>query len=159
MNAIESNQAIQDFARERIERAAEMQKMAMELAALRNAVVPSGARRLSDWAVRLVQTPGAGGCRCGGAMTTRMKKEDNILRAVLVQLKRGRAYGDQLNSMLLAMGVKSEPVVLFPALREMEQRGLLNSYTGRADPAQGWRSRRYYTLTVAGMKAAERITT
>ncbi len=43
---------------------------------------------------------------------------------------------------------------VYPALRDLEHDGLLESYEGEAPPERGGRPRRYYKLTALGAKAA-----
>lgn len=43
---------------------------------------------------------------------------------------------------------------VYPALREMEREGLLDSYEGDPIPERGGRPRRFYKLTAKGRRAA-----
>ena|SRR2546425_9404962 len=43
---------------------------------------------------------------------------------------------------------------VYPALRALEQEGLIDSYEGESLPERGGRPRRYYKLTALGAKAA-----
>ena len=43
---------------------------------------------------------------------------------------------------------------VYPALRELEADGLLESYDGDAPPERAGRPRRYYRLTAEGLRAA-----
>ena len=43
---------------------------------------------------------------------------------------------------------------VYPALRDLEEEGLVRSYEGEPMPERGGRPRRYYKLTAAGQKAA-----
>ncbi|WP_437907024.1 PadR family transcriptional regulator [Sorangium sp. So ce327] len=43
---------------------------------------------------------------------------------------------------------------VYPALRELEREGLLDSYEGEPIPERGGRPRRYYKLNAIGAKAA-----
>jgi PadR family transcriptional regulator PadR len=43
---------------------------------------------------------------------------------------------------------------VYPALRELEREGLLESYEGEPTPERGGRPRRYYKLNALGAKAA-----
>ena len=44
---------------------------------------------------------------------------------------------------------------VYPALRELEAEGLLESYDGESLPERGGRPRRYYKLTAEGLRLAK----
>lgn len=44
---------------------------------------------------------------------------------------------------------------VYPALRSLEDDGLVTSYDGESTPERGGRPRRYYKLTAAGQRAAQ----
>ena len=77
--------------------------------------------------------------------------------ALLQALVRGPGYGldliervkQQTNSKLV-LGQGS----VYPALRELEREGLLESYEGEPTPERGGRPRRYYRLNALGTNAA-----
>jgi PadR family transcriptional regulator PadR len=77
--------------------------------------------------------------------------------ALLQALVRGPGYGLELIERVKKV-TKGQIVLhqgtVYPALREMEDEGLLESYEGPALPERGGRPRRYYALTGLGAKAA-----
>jgi PadR family transcriptional regulator, regulatory protein PadR len=77
--------------------------------------------------------------------------------ALLQALVRGPGYGLDLIERVraqtggkLVLGQGS----VYPALRDLEREGLLESYEGEPVPERGGRPRRYYRLNAAGAKAA-----
>lgn len=77
--------------------------------------------------------------------------------ALLQALISGPGYGLDLIEQIkkrtngaLALGQGS----VYPALRDMEREGLLESYEGEALPERGGRPRRYYKLTAEGRRVA-----
>jgi PadR family transcriptional regulator, regulatory protein PadR len=77
--------------------------------------------------------------------------------ALLQALVRGPGYGLDLIERVkkqtngkLVLGQGS----VYPALRELEREGLLESYEGDPLPERGGRPRRYYKLNALGAKAA-----
>ncbi len=77
--------------------------------------------------------------------------------ALLQALVRGESFGLELIERVrdrtkgrLVLGQGS----VYPALRELEREGLVESYDGDPLPERGGRPRRYYRLTAAGARAA-----
>ena len=79
-------------------------------------------------------------------------------RAALLQaLISGEGYGLELIERV-RLRTKGKVIIgqgsLYPALRELEEEGLLRSWDGEPRPERGGRPRRYYTLTAQGQRAA-----
>jgi PadR family transcriptional regulator, regulatory protein PadR len=77
--------------------------------------------------------------------------------ALLQALIKGEGYGLDLIERVkdrtkgkIVLGQGS----VYPALRELEREGLVESYEGEPLPERGGRPRRYYKLTAEGKKAA-----
>jgi PadR family transcriptional regulator, regulatory protein PadR len=77
--------------------------------------------------------------------------------ALLQVLIRGEGYGLDLIERVrdntkgrIILGQGS----VYPALRDLEEEGLVKSYEGEPIPERGGRPRRYYKLTAAGQRAA-----
>lgn len=77
--------------------------------------------------------------------------------AILAVLTQGKGYGLDLIARVqehTGGHVKLNEGSVYPALRAMEDEGLLRSFNGETVPSRGGRPRRYYKLTVAGLRAA-----
>jgi PadR family transcriptional regulator PadR len=77
--------------------------------------------------------------------------------ALLQALIQGESYGLELIERVkdATRGqVKLLQGRVYPALRELEAEGLLESYDGEPLPERGGRPRRYYKLTAEGRRAA-----
>lgn len=59
-----------------------------------------------------------------------------------------RVQGQTSGKLVLGQGS------VYPALRDLEREGLLESYEGELTPERGGRPRRYYKLTKLGARAA-----
>lgn len=77
--------------------------------------------------------------------------------ALLQALIRGESFGLELIERVrdrtggrLVLGQGS----VYPALRELEREGMVESYDGAVLPERGGRPRRYYRITAAGVAAA-----
>jgi PadR family transcriptional regulator PadR len=77
--------------------------------------------------------------------------------ALLQALVRGPGYGldliERVKKQTHGKFVLGQGSV-YPALRELEREGLLESYEGEPLPERGGRPRRYYKLNALGAKAA-----
>lgn len=77
--------------------------------------------------------------------------------ALLQALVRGDGYGldliERVKNQTNGKFVLGQGSV-YPALRELEREGLLESYEGEPTPERGGRPRRYYRLNALGAKAA-----
>ena len=77
--------------------------------------------------------------------------------ALLQALIRGESYGleliDRVRDATQGRVVLGQGSV-YPALRDLEAEGYLESYDGPAMPERGGRPRRYYRITAQGMRAA-----
>jgi PadR family transcriptional regulator, regulatory protein PadR len=77
--------------------------------------------------------------------------------ALLQALIRGEGYGLDLIKRvndLSSGGVKLHQGNVYPALRDLEEDGIVKSWRADPTPERGGRPRRYYKLTAAGQKAA-----
>lgn len=77
--------------------------------------------------------------------------------ALLQALIRGPGYGLDLVERVKKQtkgSVSLGNASVYPALRGLEQEGLIESYEGEPMPERGGRPRRYYKLTAVGKKAA-----
>jgi PadR family transcriptional regulator PadR len=77
--------------------------------------------------------------------------------ALLQALVRGPGYGlDLIDRVKKQTGgeVVLHQGTVYPALRELEEEGLLESYESEPLPERGGRPRRYYKLTALGAKEA-----
>lgn len=79
-------------------------------------------------------------------------------RAALLQaLIAGEGYGLELIERVEQRtkgAVKLRQGSVYPALRDLEDEGLVKSYEGEPIPERGGRPRRYYRLTAKGQRAA-----
>jgi PadR family transcriptional regulator PadR len=77
--------------------------------------------------------------------------------ALLQALIKGEGYGldliDRVKDRTKGRIVLGQGSV-YPALRDLEQEGLVKSYESEPLPERGGRPRRYYKLTAAGQRAA-----
>lgn len=86
-----------------------------------------------------------------------MENVVSVRAALLQALVRGPGYGlDLIERVKTQTGGKFVlgQGSVYPALRELEREGLLESYEGDPVPERGGRPRRYYRLNAAGAKAA-----
>lgn len=77
--------------------------------------------------------------------------------ALLQALMRGEGYGLDLIERVRAStdgALVLHQGSVYPALRELEREGLLESYEGEPLPERGGRPRRYYRITADGKRAA-----
>jgi PadR family transcriptional regulator PadR len=77
--------------------------------------------------------------------------------ALLQALIQGESYGLEVIDRVREMTrgeVKLLQGRVYPALRELEAEGLLESYNGDPVPERGGRPRRYYKLTAEGRRVA-----
>ena len=77
--------------------------------------------------------------------------------ALLQALVEGDSYGLELIDRVHQRTNGKMRIVqgrVYPALRELEAEGLLESYDGEPMPERGGRPRRYYKLTAEGLRAA-----
>lgn len=77
--------------------------------------------------------------------------------ALLAALIEGKGYGlDLIERVKTRTGghVKLNEGSVYPALRAMEDEGLLRSFNADPLPSRGGRPRRYYELTADGLRAA-----
>jgi PadR family transcriptional regulator, regulatory protein PadR len=75
--------------------------------------------------------------------------------ALLAALIAGPGYGLDLIERVLKQthgNLQLHQGTVYPALRDMEREGLLESYEGEPLPERGGRPRRYYRLTALGRK-------
>lgn len=78
--------------------------------------------------------------------------------ALLQALIRGESYGLELIERVEKHSkgqIKLHQGSVYPALRTMEDDGLVRSYDGESIPERGGRPRRYYVLTPKGKEVAE----
>lgn len=79
--------------------------------------------------------------------------------AILQALRQGPGYG-QLVARRVMAATGGRPALgagsLYPALRALQKRGLVRGWTVVPGRERGGRSRRYFELTLAGMREAER---
>ena len=77
--------------------------------------------------------------------------------ALLQVLVRGPGFGLQLIERVeehTQGAIKLHQGSVYPALRDLEREGLLQSYEGETTPERGGRPRIYYRITAEGMRAA-----
>jgi len=77
--------------------------------------------------------------------------------AILQALISGDAYGLEIIDRVSEQSqgqIKLGQGSLYPALRQLERSGLVESYEGEPMPERGGRPRRYYQLTAEGARAA-----
>src|SRR5262245_5552715 len=77
--------------------------------------------------------------------------------ALLQALLEGEGYGLELIERVRSRTGGAVNLLqgrVYPALRELEDDGLLRSWEGEAVPERGGKPRRYYELTVAGKRTA-----
>ena len=83
----------------------------------------------------------------------------NAKTALLAALVGGPGFGleliDRVSARTLGL-VKLNQGSVYPALRALEQDGLVRSYDGETNEDRGGRPRRYYELTGDGVVAARR---
>ena len=81
----------------------------------------------------------------------------DVKAALLRVLMSGKGYGLELMARVEdhTNGKVRIRLAIYPALRELEDAGLLHSYEADPTPERGDRPRRYYELTDAGRNAAE----
>ena len=78
--------------------------------------------------------------------------------ALLQALIRGKSYGLELIEKVENHSngqIKLHQGSVYPALRTLEDEGLVTSYDGEPTPERGGRPRRYYELTAKGARAAQ----
>ena len=89
-------------------------------------------------------------------ITGELRKREVLPLLVLHFMKQGPSYGNQLMERISAVtvGVLSvNPNTMYPLLRQLEERGLIEGSWEHPER----RSRRYYSLTDAGLREYERL--
>lgn len=80
-----------------------------------------------------------------------------VQAALLQALIRGESYGLELIERVEKQSsgrVRLHQGSVYPALRTLEEEGLVQSYDGESNTERGGRPRRYYRLTAEGANAA-----
>jgi PadR family transcriptional regulator PadR len=96
------------------------------------------------------------GRRSGDPITGELRRRDVLPLLVLHYIAEGPAYGNQLMERIagLTEGVlQVNPNTMYPLLRDMESRGLIEGSWEHPDR----RSRRYYAITPAGEELYEEL--
>jgi len=79
-----------------------------------------------------------------------------IRAALLTSLAlRDESSGRILIDRLVGLGLQVEEHQVYPALRELESEGLVESVEGPDEPIRGGRPRRFYSLTRKGLDVAK----
>ena len=76
-----------------------------------------------------------------------------VLQIAVLALMRERTYGYQLGKDLAARGLETEEGTLYPILRRLQERGLVESTWDTA----GSRPRKYYEITPQGRETLEHL--
>lgn len=87
-----------------------------------------------------------------------MSSPVTVQGALLQALVRGQSYGLELIERVEKQSngqIRLHQGSVYPALRALEEEGLLESFEADATPERGGRPRRYYKLTGLGAKAAQ----
>jgi PadR family transcriptional regulator PadR len=89
-------------------------------------------------------------------LTTELRRRDVLPLLVLHYINAGPTYGNQLMERISALGpgvVSINPNTMYPLLRQLESRGLIE---GKWEHPER-RSRRYYSITPQGRKEYKRL--
>jgi PadR family transcriptional regulator PadR len=116
----------------------------------------SAARKAAAEAAQAVPEAAKRSRRGSDPITGELRRRDVLPLLVLHYINQGPAYGNQLMERIAALteGVlQVNPNTMYPLLRDMEGRGLIDGSWEHPDR----RSRRYYAITRAGAQEYEEL--